>query len=139
MRTLFPVVLIALSLGCATTKNGASKRYPLNGDWVPVKQEMGGKALPAFAIAHQQLTMKDTTYTLTAESVDKGSVHYKDGKMDIYGRDGVNAGKHFMAIYKMENEQLIICYNLFGDHYPESYVTERHPMYFLSTFNRASK
>ena len=29
--------------------------------------------------------------------------------MDIYGREGVNAGKHFTAIYKMESDQLTIC------------------------------
>ncbi len=139
MRLLTLLLFLALSIGCATTKNGISKKYPLNGVWIPVKQEMAGKPLPAMAIAHQQLTMQDTSYTLVAESTDKGSVHYKEGKMDIYGRDGVNAGKHFTALYKMEDEQLIICYNLFGDKYPESYETKNHPMYFLSVFKRAPK
>ena len=80
--------------------------------------------------------MSDSNYTFIAESVDKGIAWYKDGKMDIYGRDGVNAGKHFTAIYKFENEQLVICYNLAGDVYPATFETKGKPMYFLATFKK---
>ncbi len=68
----------------------------------------------------------------------KGIVKYKDDKMDIYGKDGVNAGKHFTALYKLENEQLTICYNLSGDSYPESFMTEGKPAYFLSVFKKSN-
>ena len=139
MRLLPLFFLIAFGIGCTVSKNMHSKKYPLNGEWVPIQQVMGGKTLPVFATANQKLTMNDTTYTLVAESIDKGAVHYANGKMDIYGRDGVNAGKHFTAIYKLEGEQLTICYNLFGDVYPEGYETKQHPMYFLSVFKRAPK
>lgn len=56
--------------------------------------------------------------------------------MDIYGKDGVNAGKHYTAIYKYDNDQLIICYNLSGDSYPESFATNNRPTLFLSVFRR---
>jgi len=80
--------------------------------------------------------MSDSTYTFIAESIDKGVVTYKDDKMDIYGKEGVNAGKHFAAIYKFENDQLTICYNLSGDSYPETFETKGKPKYFLSVFNK---
>lgn len=139
MRLFILLLFIAFGISCTVTKTMGDKKYPLNGDWVPISQEMGGKTLPSMALLDQKLMLRDTTYTFMAESVDKGSVKYGNGKMDIYGRDGVNAGKHFTAIYKLESEQLTICYNLFGDQYPAGYTTTQHPMYFLSIFKRAPK
>ncbi|MFZ5554344.1 MAG: TIGR03067 domain-containing protein [Bacteroidota bacterium] len=129
MKYLTFLLSAAVLSGCSVSKN-------LDGDWVPVKQEIGGKALPASFFEKQMLTISDTTYTMHAESVDKGMVRYKDDKMDIYGREGVNTGKHFTAIYKLENGELKICYNLAGDSYPESFDTSGKPLYFLSVFKK---
>jgi uncharacterized protein (TIGR03067 family) len=96
----------------------------LNGIWIPVNQEISGKSLPTSVFEKQQLTIADSEYTFIAESIDKGQLKYASGKMDIYGKEGVNAGKHFTAIYKYENEQLTICYNLSGDSYPEAFETK---------------
>ncbi|MEZ4688843.1 MAG: hypothetical protein R3A12_01140 [Ignavibacteria bacterium] len=60
----------------------------------------------------------------------------ENNKMDIYGKDGVNAGKHFKAIYKLEDELLTICYDLSGMNYPESFETGSSPALFLSVFKR---
>ena len=139
MRLIFLFTLFSICTSCLVQHNLYDKKYPLNGNWKPIQQEMGGKIIPMTAMLGQQLTVKDTTYTFMAESVDKGAVHYANGKMDIYGREGVNAGKHFMAIYKLENEQLTVCYNLMGDEYPLSYETKQHPMYFRSVYKKATK
>ncbi len=56
--------------------------------------------------------------------------------MDIYGKEGVNAGKHFTAIYKYDNEQLTICYNLSGDSYPKTFETKSKSRLFLSVFKK---
>ncbi|MGN6568986.1 MAG: TIGR03067 domain-containing protein [Flavipsychrobacter sp.] len=112
------------------------KANQLNGTWVPVKQEIGGMPLPAAAL-NQKMIIDDGNYTVIAESTDKGTIEYKDGdKMDIYGKDGVNAGKHFTAIYKYDGHQLTICYNLAGSGYPEAYETKDKPGFFLSVFER---
>ena len=113
------------------------KSNKLNGTWVPIQQEMGGTSLPTAAFESQKLIISDSNYTFTAESVDKGVVKYSNDKMDIYGQEGVNAGKHFTAIYKFENEELIICYNLKGDSYPETFETKGKPTYFLSVFKKS--
>jgi uncharacterized protein (TIGR03067 family) len=131
MKQLAISLLICVATGCATSNSNV-----LNGSWIPVKQEMGGAALPEAAIAKQELVISDSTYAVTAESVDKGIVKYANGKMDIYGREGVNSGKHFTAMYKLENDELTICYNLMGDGYPASFDTKGNPMYFLSVFKR---
>lgn len=125
-----------LLISCATTKTTNENSNSLDGNWVPVNQELAGKALPKTVFENQKLIMKDSTYTLIAESIDKGIVEYRDDRMDIYGKEGVNTGKHFTAIYKFENDQLTICYNLAGDGYPESFETAGKPVYFLSVFKR---
>ena len=125
---------LILLAACTASKKTTS--FTLNGDWTPLKQEISGKQLPAAAFEKQTLTLKDSIYTVVAESVDKGIVRYKDGKMDIYGKEGVNSGKHFTAIYKLENGQLSICYNLKGDSYPETFETKGKPLFFMSVFRK---
>lgn len=112
------------------------KSSMLNGVWVPVRQEIGGKELPEAAFKNQKLVLSDSTYTFSAESVDKGIVKYGKSTMDIYGREGVNAGKHFTAAYKYENDELMICYNLLGDGYPDKFETAGKMSLFLAVFKK---
>src|SRR4051812_2801414 len=100
MRVILFFSLLLLCAGCSSPKKTTMKHNELNGTWLPVKQELAGTQLPAVAFEKQKLIINDNTYTVFAESVDKGEVTFNNGKMDIYGKDGVNAGKHFMAIYK---------------------------------------
>ena len=137
MRFIIITAILILGTGCASTKNTNAKTNLLNGTWTPVQQEFGGRTLPLTAFEKQKLIINDSAYTVIAESVDKGIVKHKDDKMDIYGKEGVNAGKHFTAIFKLENDQLTICYNLKGDAYPEAFDTKGKPLYFLSVFKRA--
>ena len=127
--------LLLLAASCNSTKK-ISTTNKLSGTWVPVREEIGGTVLPKAAFQTQKLVIYDSNYTFTAESVDKGVVKLNGDKMDIYGREGVNAGKHFTAIYKLESEQLSICYNLKGDSYPEAFETKGKPMFFLCAFKK---
>jgi len=136
MRTIILSSLFILCLVCSSTINVTAQSNKLNGSWKPVRQEIGGSELPAAAFEKQKLIVSDSNYTFIAESIDKGVAIYKDGKMDIYGKDGVNKGKHFTSIYKFENELLLICYNLSGDKYPEAFETKSKPTYFLVTFKK---
>lgn len=136
MRSIkFPSLLI-LCFVCSSTINVTAQSNKLNGRWVPIKLEIDGNALPPATFEKQKLIINDTAYIFIAESVDKGIISYKDGRMDIYGKDGVNAGRHITTIYKFENDQLVICYNLAGDKYPESFETKGKPTYFLATFKK---
>jgi uncharacterized protein (TIGR03067 family) len=139
MRLLTFISLLILGLGCAGPKNTVMVSDNFSGTWIPVAQEFSGSPLPASAFQNQKLILTDNHYTVIAESIDKGIVKYTGNKMDIYGKDGVNAGKHFTAIYKYENDQLTICYNLAGDSYPEAFETKGKQMYFLSVFKREAK
>ena len=136
MRSIILFSLITLCLVCSNTIKVTAQSNQLNGHWKPVREEIGGSELPPASFEKQKLIISDSNYTFTAESVDKGIAVYKDGKMDIYGKDGVNKGKHFTAVYKFENELLLICYNLSGDKYPEAFDTKDKPTYFLATFKK---
>ena len=136
MRAITFFSFFILVAGCASTKNTATGINKLNGTWAPIQQEFGGTALPKAAYEKQKLIISDSAYTVIAESVDKGVVKYSKGKMDIYGKDGPNAGKHFTAIYKLDGDQLTVCYNLKGDAYPEAFETKGKPLYFLSVFKK---
>jgi uncharacterized protein (TIGR03067 family) len=137
MRLLTIISLVLVGFGCANTKAVTSAASgQLNGIWLPVKQEIGGTVLPKAVFETQKLIISDSNYTVVAESVDKGIVHYDGNKMDIYGKDGVNKGKHFTAIYKLENGELTVCYNLLGTIYPTAFGTQGKPMYFMSVFKK---
>lgn len=136
MKQLTITFFICLVIGCTSTRSTKMNSYFLNGNWVPVKQEMRGTMLPIAAFEKQKLIISDSNYTLIAESIDRGILKYSNNKMNIYGKEGVNTGKHFTAIYKFENDELSICYNLKGDSYPEAFETKSKPLLFLSVFKK---
>lgn len=135
MRLLVIIFLAIAGLVCAGTKN-TTMSSNLDGTWIPVSQELGGNPFPKAVYEKQKLILSDSNYTVIAESVDKGVVKYNGDKMDIYGKEGVNAGKHFNAIFKYGNDQLTVCYNLAGNGYPESFDTKGKPLFFLSVFKK---
>jgi uncharacterized protein (TIGR03067 family) len=108
----------------------------LNGTWIPVEQEMGGQKLPSSVFADQKLILQDSTYTVSAEHLDKGVVNYHGNQMDIISREGANAGKAFKAIYKIEHGLMTVCYDLSGKDYPQEFSTQGKPLYFMSVFKR---
>ena len=132
---ILSMILIAV-FSCSSSKNTKSSLTELNGTWLTIKQEMGGKALPAAFFEKQKLVINKKMYSVFAESVDKGELVINNGKIDIYGKEGVNAGKHFTALYQTSNGQLSICYNLSGDSYPESLETKTNPKLFLSVYKK---
>jgi len=136
MRLLTLTFLLTFCVSCATTKKSSMSSNILNGSWTPVKQEIGGNQLPAIVFQKQKLIVLDSNYMFTAESVDKGTLQYQNGQMDIYGKEGINNGKHYTAIYKLANDQLTICYNLAGDSYPAAFETKSKPTLFLSVFTK---
>ncbi len=136
MRKLIFLVFAVFLLACASKPIIGTGPKKLNGTWVPIKQELAGNTVSKSFYAKQKLIIKDSTYVVEAESIDKGTISIWKNKIDIYGKDGVNKGRHFTAIYKIENNQLFICYNLGGIGFPESFETLGKPQYFLSVYKK---
>lgn len=106
----------------------------LNGTWKPVRQEMNGKNFPITIFTNQELTIQDSIYIMRAESDDKGTVRTDGYRMDLTGQVGVNKGRSFKAIYKLNTDTLTVCYDLTGKNYPEAFTTAGHPAFFMSVF-----
>lgn len=136
MRILNIFILLVLGFACNTSKKSQMNTYELNGVWIPTKQEMNGTELPASVYSNFKLTMNDSSYVFGIAQEDKGVINYNKGKMDIYGKEGPNKGKHITAIYKLENAILTICYDLSGGSYPEAFETKSKPTLFLSVYNK---
>ena len=136
MRNSILLFVIICIISCAGSKNSTGNGHQLNGSWVAVFQEFGGNPLPATAYDNQKLIISDSNFTVIAESVDKGTVKVSSNQLDIFGKEGVNKGKHFTAIFKLENNELTICYNLKGTEYPAEFNTKGKPLYFLSRFKK---
>ena len=136
MRNSILLFVIICIISCAGSKNSTGNGHQLNGSWVAVFQEFGGNPLPATAYDNQKLIISDSNFTVIAESVDKGTVKVSSNQLDIFGKEGVNKGKHFTAIFKLENNELTICYNLKGTEYHAEFNTKGKPLYFLSRFKK---
>ncbi|PQJ08895.1 hypothetical protein CJD36_021750 [Flavipsychrobacter stenotrophus] len=132
------VAAFSLLTGCGLLRKKAPVKE-LNGIWIPVQQEIGGSPIPVGFMEGTELTIADSRYKVIAGVVDKGVIRYNGDKMDIYGKKGPNAGKHFMAIYKYDNGELTICYNLNGDAYPKAFDTKSNAMFLLSVYKKKGK
>ncbi len=132
----FILLFLPLLFASCSMWNQKMNEPSINGTWIPIRQEMGGQELPVSFFQTQKLIIKDSAYVLIAESMDKGSLNYANGKMDIYGEEGENIGNHFMALYKLEDNFLTIVYNLAGDSYPNDFETQSKETLFLSVFRR---
>jgi hypothetical protein len=74
----------------------------------------GNDITPAFA--NEKMEITNTGYKIWYGDIvsDSGSLIFLDGmnEVDILGTNGPNKGKLFKCIYKMENDNMIICYSL---------------------------
>lgn len=136
MNRIFSILLLFFLFACASKPITGTGPKKLNGTWIPVKQELAGNTIPRAYYSKQRLIINDSTYVVEAESIDEGTISIWKNKIDIYGKDGVNKGRHITAIYKIENNQLIICYNLSGIGFPENFKTLGKPQYFLSVYRK---
>jgi len=136
MRFIFTFLIAIVLVSCASRNTQSAQTYSLNGTWIPISQEMNGRSMPESFFARQRLIIEDSNYIVVAESIDRGLVRMNGNKMDIYGKEGVNKGKHFTAIYQLEKDKLSVCYNLSGNQYPDNFFTKGKPSFFMSVYTR---
>lgn len=127
----------ALSLQAADQKSAGS----VEGDWVPVKAELGGQPLPEGVLKTISLKLGNGTYeVLVADQPDKGTYEL-DTKgspkgMVIRGTEGPNKGKMIPAIYEIDGETLRICYDLSGVKQPREFKSAAGTRLYLVTYQR---
>jgi len=143
-----PVLTTILILGIAMTSlsfsggNGLSaSAATLDGKWQAVEAELAGKKFPAEVTTGIQLAIDGEKYLVTTnDGEDRGTVRCfadeKPSAMEITGTDGPNKGKTFLAIYKLDGEKLVVCYDLTGKARPKEFKTEPKSMLFLVTYRK---
>ena len=142
MRQLLIVCVgVVLASRCVGLSDDARKgESKVDGTWLASKAELGGKPMPKKAIANLKLTLEEGEYEVVAESTDRGTVTYDRSAtpktMDIKGTEGPNKGKTILAIYKLEDDKLTICYDLSGMSRPSEFKTSPKTKLFLVTYER---
>src|SRR6516225_8965100 len=140
IRKLFVAFAFAFSSSLAAW-GGEAKEDALQGSWLRVMAELGGKPFPDEVRKSIKLVIEDEKYTVTVgKQVDQGTVKLmpsaKPKAMDITGTEGPNKGKTFLAIYERKGDTLRVCYDLSGKKRPTKFKTEAGTQLFLAEYKR---
>lgn len=117
------------------------ERKSLEGTWVLMTAELGGRKMPDEGFKDTQLVLTEGRYTYQNDHGTFKLAAAEEAKtlkgMDIAGTDGPNKGKTFLAIYELTGDTLKICYDLAGKTRPTEFTTKAGTMQFLATYKKA--
>ena len=144
------LVLIGCWITCSSVTLGqkpneaAADLKAMIGKWKVEKAEMAGMDATDFAKDVALEIGEGGKYTvLILGQKDAGTVTVdptkKPAEMDIKGAEGPNKGKTFRAIYKLDGDTLIICYELGGGDRPAKFETKENTQRMLATYKREKK
>ncbi|HEX4388725.1 MAG TPA: TIGR03067 domain-containing protein [Steroidobacteraceae bacterium] len=115
----------------------------LEGAWAPVAVSVGGQRLEPAQLRVCYLLLEGDGYRIVDRSnqiVDSG--HYTVNAdttpcaMDIVGEHGPNAGRTLLAIYRLEGDELTVCYDVEGGARPETLAARREGARLVITYER---
>ncbi len=114
---------------------------PVQGDWQPVKAELGGAPMPDSVLRTISLKLGNGTYDVSVGGApDKGTFELDASttpkSMTVKGTEGPNKGKIFPAIYEVDKDTLRICYDLSGQKRPSEFKTLAGTKLYLVTYQR---
>ena len=131
-----------LSATALTTLAGDSRATkPVEGNWTPVKAELGGQPIAEDVLKTISLKLGDGTWEVhVGDKPDKGTYTLDSSatpkQMTITGTEGPNKGKTFPAIYELQGETLRICYDLSGVKRPTEFKSVTGTRLYLVTYHR---
>jgi len=113
----------------------------VQGNWKPVKAELGGQPMADEVLKTISLKIGEGTYEVhVGNSPDKGTVAVDSStspkSMTITGTEGPNKGKTFPCIYELKGDTLRICYDLSGVKRPTEFKTKARTKLYLVTYTR---
>ncbi len=111
---------------------------------MPVEATVAGHALVVGELRVKYLVLDRGGYSIidrTNQIVDSGEYLVDDGAspraMDIVGREGPNAGRTMLAIYRLEADRLTVCYDLDGEERPNDMQSDEDQLLLSITYTRA--
>ncbi len=113
----------------------------VQGNWKPVKAELGGQPMPDAVLKTISLKLDSGKYEVFVEQhPDRGTYTVdsttKPRSMSVTGTEGPNIGKTFPAIYELKGDTMRICYDLSGAKRPTEFKTVAGTKLYLVTYNR---
>ena len=142
MKQFISIALIAFAAAPLLAAD-AHDNQSLQGDWIPIKAELGGKPMPDAVLKTIRLKLADGIYdVLAAGEPDKGTYEVDAAaapkSMVIKGTKGPNKGRSIPAIYERAGETLRICYDLSlaGAQRPKDFQSPAGTRLYLVTYQR---
>ena len=142
-RLTIPALVSLISI--ATGVRGDDKKpESLDGTWLAVTAELGGKPFPEEVRKSIKLVLNGDQYTVTVGmNPDKGTCKANPAAnpktLDITGTEGPNKGKTILAIYELKGDTLKVCYELGVAGRPKEFKTNEGTRLFLVTYKREGK
>lgn len=127
----------AISLG----QNGGSDLAKLQGTWLPVSAEMGGQKLTEEFLRKTSLSLRQEKYTVrVGDTNDHGVIKLVADTlpkaMDITSSDPAQEGKSFPAIFEVEGNSLLVCYDLEGKKRPNAFKSPMGTQWLLIQYKK---
>ena len=131
------VVAISLLAADAPVKNS------VEGDWVPVKAELGGQAMDEALLKTISMSLEKGKYHVSvAGNPDDGTYELQPATnpktMVVHGTEGPNKGRAIPAIYDLTGDTLSICFDLSrtNAHTPKEFKSTAGTRLYLVTYQR---
>ena len=133
------ILVLALSIStCATLSNEAPVDPAMQGVWVPVSAELGGKRFDF--VKDFKLDVKgDRFITQGGTQRDEGRLVFFEGNprgVDVIGEGGTSRGQRLPAVYRFKGGELEICYDLSGKERPSDFLSKPDTQLFRITYRR---
>ena len=129
--------LLCLPVALAACASAPSRGARLDGRWQPVSARLGGREFPIAGFRGAILVLQPQSYEFGA---DRGLLLLRPtatpAQMDIQGSAGPNAGKSIAAIYTVNEDELVVCYQLGSGPRPASFESPAGTQVLLVRYRR---
>jgi uncharacterized protein (TIGR03067 family) len=141
MNSLMSIFFAAASLGAFAAVAPGDDAQAIQGNWKPVKGELGGAPMPDAVLKLISLKLDNGKYdVLVGNAPDRGTYTIDSGtqpkSITVTGTEGPNVGLTFPSIYELSGDTLRICYDLSGAKQPAEFKSVAGTKLYLVTYVR---
>ena len=135
---IFTIVSLMVILeGCASSALVSTEAQLIQGEWAFRSAELAGKPVPLSAFQGSRLKLRDGKYEFQN---DRGEYVLKlngsPKELDVLGKEGPNAGKTIPAIFVLDADSLVVCYDMEGKARPKAFESRPGSKMFLARYQR---
>ncbi|HXR05836.1 MAG TPA: TIGR03067 domain-containing protein [Candidatus Acidoferrum sp.] len=141
MKHAFFISLVVAGLLTACGAGPADDAKAIEGNWRPVKGELGGQPMTDAVLQSIRLKLDNGKYEVLAGNQPDRGTYTLDStstpkSLTITGTEGPNRGKTFPAVFELSGDTLRICYDLSGAKRPTEFKSVAGTQLFLVTYIR---